>query len=63
MPKAEQAIYLITEFNADNKESERLVSAESRSKALGHVVRLNKASPVDVARVMAAGGAVEECKE
>ena len=62
MPKAEQAIYLITEFNADNKESERLVSAESRSKALGHVVRLNKASAADVARVMAAGGSVEDAQ-
>ena len=63
MPKAEQAIYLITEFDVANKETERLVSAESRSKALGHVVRLNKASAADVARVMAAGGTVEDCRE
>ena len=63
MPKAESAIYLITEFPASGDENERLVSAESRTKAIGHCVRLNKASAADVARVMAAGGQVEECKE
>lgn len=56
-------IYLITEFAADNSETERLVSAESRSAALKHVVRLNKASADDVARVMKAGGTVEEARE
>ena len=63
MPKAEQAIYLLTTWDTAGQETERLVSAESRSKALGHVVRLNKASAADVARVMANGGEVEECKE
>ena len=56
-------IYLITQFDSAGKESERLVSAESRSKALGHVAKLNKASPADVARVMQAGQEVEEAKE
>lgn len=63
MPKAEQAIYLITQFDAESVETERLVSAESRSKALGHCVRLNKASAAEVARVMAAGGTVEDAQE
>lgn len=56
-------IYLITQFDAENTETERLVSAESRAAAMKHVVRLNKASAADVARVMAAGGPVEEAKE
>jgi len=63
MPKADPAIYLVTHFDAESKETERLVSAESRSKAQNHVVRLNKASAADVARVMAAGGKVEEATE
>jgi len=56
-------IYLITQFDAEGEETERLVNAESRSKAAGHVVKLNKASPADVARVLGAGGKVEEAKE
>ena len=56
-------IYLLTVFDAKGAETERLVNAESRSKALGHVAKLNKASAADVARVMANGGEVEECKE
>ena len=56
-------IYLLTVFDAKGEETERLVNADSRSKATGHVVRLNKASAADVARVMANGGEVEECKE
>ena len=56
-------IYLITQFDAQGKESERLVKAESRSKAIGHVAKLNKASPDDVARVMQTGAEVEEAKE
>jgi hypothetical protein len=63
MPKDESAIYLITAFDSDNKETERLVQAESRAAALKHVVRLNKASAADVARVMASGASVEEAKE
>ena len=63
MPKAEQAIYLITQFDAESVETERLVSAESRSKAQGHVVRLNKASAADVARVLGNGGRVESAQE
>lgn len=62
MPE-EMTIFLITEFNADESEYERLVKAESRAAALKHVVRLNKASADDVARVMAGGGTVEEAKE
>ena len=56
-------IYLITQFAQDNTETERLVKAESRSAALKHVVRLNKASADDVARVMAAGEPVEDARE
>ena len=63
MPTTEKALYLLTCFDAEGKETERLVSAESAHKARQHVVRLNKASASDVARVMAAGGKVEEARE
>lgn len=59
----EKAIYLITHFAAEGTETERLVNAESRSAAMKHVAQLNKASASDVARVMAAGGKVEEARE
>lgn len=56
-------IFLLTCFDAEGKESERLVKAESRSKATAHALKVNKASADDVARVLGAGGAMEECKE
>ena len=56
-------IYLITQFDAQGKESERLVNAESRAAATKHALRINKASAADVARVMATGAEVEEAKE
>ena len=55
----EKSLYLLTCFDAEGTETERLVNAESAHKARQHVVRLNKASPADVARVMQAGGKVE----
>jgi len=62
MAKNEQAIYLATCFDAEGKETERLVNAASRSAATKHVVALNKASAADVARVLGAGGKVEEAR-
>ena len=59
----EQAIYLITHFAADGKETERLISAASRHKAELHVIRTNKASAGDVARVLGKGGNVEQSTE
>lgn len=53
-------LYLVTTFDAEGKETERLVSAEKRSQAVGHVVKLNVASAADVVRVMGKGGKVEE---
>ena len=58
----EPTIFLATTFDAEGKEAERLINAESRSAAVHHCVRINKASAADVARVMAAGGPVEEAK-
>ena len=54
-----RTIFLLTCFDAEGAETERLVNAESRSAGLAHVARLNKASPADVARVLQAGGRVE----
>ena len=59
---AEKTIFLATTFDAAGKEAERLVEAESRSAAVQHCVRINKASAADVARVMNASGKVEEAK-
>ena len=53
-------IWLVTVFNADGTEDERLVSAETRGKALAHVAVVNKASAANVAEVMAKGGKLEE---
>ncbi len=58
----ESTLYLLTCFDAEGKESERLVSAASRAAGLAHVAKLNKASPADVARVLGAGGKVEEAQ-
>ena len=59
---ADNTIFLLTCFDADGKETERLVSAATRIKAACHAVRVNKASADDVARVMAAGGTVESAE-
>ena len=58
----EKTIFLLTCFDAEGAETERLVFAESRSAGLAHVAKLNKASPADVARVLGAGGKVEEAE-
>ena len=56
----ERTIFLVTVFNADGTETERLVNAETRGKAIAHVAVVNKASAANVADVMAKGGKVEE---
>lgn len=63
MTATEKSIYLLTCFDADGKETERLVNAESRNAATHHAMRVNKASAADVARVLGAGGKVEEASE
>lgn len=57
----ENALYLITIFGElEQKDTERLVSAPSRAKAAQHAFGVNKASPADVARVLQAGGKIEQ---
>ena len=56
----EKTLFLLTTFTAEGEEDERLVRAESRNAATHHAVRVNKASAADVARVLGAGGKVEE---
>ena len=56
----EKTIFLVTVFNADGTEVERLVSAETRAAALKHAAVINKASAADVALVLGKGGKVEE---
>ena len=61
--RTDNGIYLLTTFDADGKEAERLVNAPTRSKAVQHAVRVNLASAQDVARVLGTGGKVEEAQE
>ncbi len=53
-------LFLLLCFDPEGAEIERLVSAASRSKATGHAVKVNVASAADVARVLQAGGKIEE---
>lgn len=62
MTTTELTIYLLTTFDPEGKETERLVEATTRNAAVFHVAKLNKASAGDVARVMAAGGKVEQAE-
>ena len=59
---SEKTIFLLTCFDSAGKETERLVSAETRLQATSHAVKVNKASAADVARVMSAGGKIEEAQ-
>lgn len=63
MATVETTIYLLTTFDADGKEAERLVESDTRHAAQNHALRINKASAADVARVLGAGGKVEEASE
>ncbi len=56
----EKNIYLVVCTDAEGKETERLVSAAKPTEAIGHVVGVRRAKPEDVARVMGAGGKIEE---
>ena len=62
MTATELSIFLLTTFDAEGKETERLVSAATRHDATAHAVKINKASAADVARVLGAGGKVEEAQ-
>lgn len=57
MTATELSIFLLTTFDSEGKETERLVSA-----ATAHAVKVNKASAGDVARVMQAGGKIESAE-
>lgn len=58
----EKTIWLLTCFDAGGVECERLVNADTRSAANAHAVKVNKASAADVARVLSAGGKVEQAE-
>ena len=60
MTATELSIYLLTCYDAEQKETERLVKAAKPTEAMRHAVGVRKASPDDVARVLGAGGKVEE---
>jgi hypothetical protein len=60
MTATELSIFLLTTFDAEGKEAERLVKAETAHAARATAVHVCKASATDVARVLGAGGKVEE---
>lgn len=62
MTATDLSIFLLTTFDAEGKETQRLVKAETRLKASHHALRTNLASADDVARVLGAGGKVEEAQ-
>ena len=57
--RMEKTLFLLTTFDAEGTEAERIVSAATRNAAVQHAVRVNKASAADVARVLSAGGKLE----
>jgi len=60
----DKTIFLITIMGkGQEKDIERLVKATTRSKAIQHVMGVNKAQVNDVARVMASGATVEDAAE
>ena len=63
MPKTENAIHIVTIYNQDGTETERLVTAPKPTAAMRHCIGVKKASPADVARVLGAGGKVEDAGE
>ena len=64
MPKNESALYLLTCYgvveDGEQTQIERLVKAAKPTEAMRHAVGVKKATPEDVARVMQAGGRIEE---
>lgn len=62
MDKKEKTLFLLTCFDGEGKETERLVSAWTRHAAHDHAVKVNKASAADVARVLGAGSKIEDAQ-
>ena len=63
MTATEKTITLATFFDKDGKSVERLIKASSVNAAKKHVFHICKASADDVARVLGAGGRIEEAAE
>ena len=63
MPATEKVLALATFFDKDGKETSRLIRAASINAAKKHVFHICKASADDVARVLGAGGKIEEAAE
>ncbi len=59
---ADTTIYLLTLTDAEGEETERLVTAEKPTQAMGHAIGVRRAKPEDVARVLGAGGKVEQAE-
>lgn len=59
----EKTIYLLVITDTDGQETERLVSAAKPTDAMRHALGVRRANPQDVARVLGAGGKVEQAAE
>ena len=63
MTATELSIYLLTYTDAEGSETLRLVKAAKPTQAMGHAIGVRRAKPEDVARVLGAGGKVEDAAE
>lgn len=63
MTATERTIFLLTYFDEEGGEKERLVEAPTRAAAVKHALQVNKAGAADVARVLGANGTVEKAAE
>ena len=60
---AKTALFLLTYTDAEGKEAERLVRAAKPTAVMRHAVGVRRATPEDAARIVGAGGKIEEAAE
>ena len=58
-----RTIFLLTCYDSEGAETERLVTAAKPTQAMRHAIGVRRAKPEDVARVLGAGGKVEDAAE
>ena len=58
--KTDTSIFLLTYTDSEGKTAERLMQAMKPTSAMREVIGVQRAKPEDVARVLGAGGKVEQ---
>ena len=59
---SQKTLWIITVINRDGTQDERLVNEHKRGDALSAIATVKRANPFDVARILAAGGKIEDCE-